>query len=390
MIPFDQAYEIVTNSAHTLGTERVPLQDALHRVLAQDVRSDIDMPPFDKSAMDGYACRRSDLPGPLEVIENIPAGYTPARAITRGKCSKIMTGAPVPEGADCVVMVEQSELVDDRHVRFLVDSTAANICSRGEDIRAGDLVLAQGALLEPQHIAVLATTGCVTPLVHRRPRVGIIATGDELVEPDVTPGPSQIRTSNSYQICAQVRRANADPIYYGIARDIEAELDAAMKCAMAENEVLIMSGGVSVGDFDLVPDVMLKNGFEIRFDSIAIKPGKPTTFGVSPTHWCFGLPGNPVSTFIQFEILIKPFLYRLAGHEYRAPYMILPLAAPLRRKKVDREAWVPVKVDESGVVACDFHGSAHINALTGADGFVVIPKGVCELKEGTFTRVRSI
>jgi molybdopterin molybdotransferase len=390
MIPFTEAYEIVMAAGRLLETERVALRDALHRVLAEDVRSDMDMPPFDKSAMDGYACRRSDLPGPLEVVESIQAGYVPMRAISRGQCSKIMTGAPIPEGADCVVMVEQSVALDGGRVQFLVNTTAPNICSRGEDIRAGDLVLARGTLLEPRHIAVLAATGCVAPRVYRRPRVGVIATGDELVEPDVTPEPSQIRTSNSYQICAQVRRGNAVPAYYGIARDTEFDLDAAMKRAMAENDVLIMSGGVSMGDFDLVPEVMRKNGFEIRFDSIAIKPGKPTTFGISATHWCFGLPGNPVSTYIQFEILIKPFLYRLAGHEYRAPYMILPLAAPLRRRQADREAWIPVKVSESGARACEFHGSAHIGALTEADGFVVMPTGISELAEGTFVRVRSI
>jgi len=394
MIPFEEAYRIVMETARLLGSEQVRLTESLHRVLAEDVASDMDMPPFNKSAMDGYACRQADLPGPLRVVEVIQAGYAPTQPIGAGCCAKIMTGAQVPPGADCVVMVEYTEVLDDGAVRFTGDDTAAHICARGEDIRAGDVVLRAGTLIEPQHIAVLATVGCVRPRVSKRARVGIVATGDELVEPDVCPGPSQIRTSNSYLLWAQSVRAGAIPTYYGIVRDTQADIDAAMKRAMAANDVIIMSGGVSMGDYDLVPAVMRGNGFDILFDSVAVKPGKPTTFAVSPTraraHWCFGLPGNPVSTFIQFEILIKPFLYRLMGHDYQPAYQVVPLAKTIRREKTDREMWIPVRTDGHGASACEFHGSAHVNALTEATGFVVMPPGLAELKEGALVHVRSI
>jgi molybdopterin molybdotransferase len=163
-----------------------------------------------------------------------------------------------------------------------------------------------------------------------------------------------------------------------------------MKRAMSANDVIVMSGGVSMGDYDLVPEVMQANGFKILFDSVAVKPGKPTTFAVSPTHWCFGLPGNPVSTFIQFEILIKPFLYRLMGHDYQPAYQVVPLAEAIRPRKCDRETWIPVRTDGRGARACEFHGSAHVNALSDATGFVVMPAGLAELKEGEIVHVRSI
>jgi len=390
MIRFDDAYKCVLDSARVLEPETASLPELLGRVLAEDIKSDIDMPPFDKSAMDGYACRRCDLPGPLTVVETIAAGYEPQRKVGAGQCAKIMTGAAVPAGADCVIMVEHTKTLDSGLVRFTGKTTNDNICPQGEDVREGEVVLRRGTCIAPQHIAVLAAVGCCEPRVHRRARVGIIATGDELVEPGQRPGPSQIRTSNSHQLWAQVQRAGAVPVYHGIARDTEAELSAALQRASTENDVIILSGGVSKGEFDLVPGIMRAAGFTLLFDAIAIKPGKPTTFGVRPNRWCFGLPGNPVSTFIQFEILIKPFLYRLMGHDYRAAEYTLPLAAPLRQKKGDRDAWIPVALAEDGVRACEFHGSAHIHALAGADGLVCIPAGVTELKEGTSVRVRPL
>lgn len=391
MIPFEQAYEIVMSRARLLDPEQVSLRAAAGRILAQDVFCDMDMPPFDKSAMDGYACRRGDLPGPLRVIETIQAGTSPVKHVRTGECAKIMTGAMIPPGADCVIMVEYVRTEEDGRIWFSAEDTATNICYRGEDIHAGDLVLPMGVLLKPQDIAVLATAGCATPQVARRPRVGVIATGDELVEPQQRPAPSQIRTSNSYQLCAQIEAVGAAVAYYGITPDTEAAVDAVMKRAMSENDVILLSGGVSMGDFDLVPGVMVKNGLEILFDSIATKPGKPTTFAVGSGVYCFGLPGNPVSTFVQCETLVKPFLYALMGHSYRAPCLRLPLAETFRRKQADRDAWLPVSVTvEGNVFIRTYHGSAHINALCGAEGLIMIPTGTTIIEKGTLIRVRSI
>ncbi len=391
MISFVRAQEIVMECARVLDSEEVALSESLHRILAEDIRSDIDMPPFDKSAMDGYACRRADLDRELAVIEIIQAGTSPTKTVGERQCAKIMTGAMLPEGADCVVMIEYTEEVREGVVRFTGASTRDNICRRSEDIREGDVVLERGERIAPPHVAVLATVGCVRPRVYRKARVGIIATGDELVEPGERPGPSQIRTSNSCQLYAQALDADTLPTYYGIARDTAASLDGALKRAMAENDVVLLSGGVSKGDFDLVPGIMTQNGIEILFDSIAMKPGKPTTFGVSPTVYCFGLPGNPVSTFIQFEILVKPFLYKLMGHDFRPTHSMLPLASRLEPKRVDRETWLPVRITPDGRVEPGaYHGSAHINALCEADGLIVLPVGAGVFEEGTLVRVRPL
>lgn len=391
MIPFEEAFKIVMDSARPLDTEPVALSDARDRILAQNVVSDVDMPPFNKSAMDGYACRRVDLGNELEVIEEIPAGYMPHHAISKNRCAKIMTGGVVPEGADCVIMVEYTKNLDDDTIVFTEKETEDHICLKAEDVKRGDVVLRKGTKLMAQHIAVLATFGCVNPLVSRQPRVGVIATGNELVEPDVEPSPSQIRNSNSYQLCAHVVTAGAVPAYYGIAKDTEQSLDTLIKKAKKENDVVILSGGVSRGDYDLVPDLLRKNGFELLFERIEIKPGRPTVFGVSNETFCFGLPGNPVSTFVIFELIVKPFLYKMMGFDFTPVDMPMRLDQTITRHKVDRTAWIPIAISgNGGVVPIEYHGSGHLHALSDADGMISIPVGVSEVREGTIVHVRQI
>jgi molybdopterin molybdotransferase len=301
MLKFDDAFKIVMDSARRLGTERVDIGRALNRVLAEDIASDMDLPPFNKSAMDGFACRRVDLDNELTVLETIPAGYTPQKAIGGNQCSKIMTGAVVPEGADCVIMVEYTENTSDNKIRFTGAKTTDNICLKGEDIKKGEVVVRGGIKISAQHIAVLASLGCTKPLVSVQPRIGIIATGNELVEPGQKPACCQIRNSNSFQLAAQVTSASAIATNYGIATDTEEAIDAMFKKAASENDVVIFSGGVSMGDYDFVPGILEKNNVRLLFEKVAVKPGRPTVFGVSNDVVCFGLPGNQVSTFILFE-----------------------------------------------------------------------------------------
>ncbi|MHC4168530.1 MAG: molybdopterin molybdotransferase MoeA, partial [Planctomycetota bacterium] len=352
MLLFEEALTIVLNSARPLGAERVSLADAAGSVLAEDVASDMDIPPFNKSAMDGYACRRSDLKNDLTVIETIPAGHTPAKSVGANQCSKIMTGGVVPEGADCVVMREYIDSPAEDVIRFVGEKTAAtcrgrpaldsragsprhkdNICLKGEDIKAGDVVLRKGTLLKPQNIAVLASVGQARPLVSKMPRVGIIATGSELVDPGSVPKPSQIRNSNSFQLAAQARRVGVPVTDYGITADTKEAIDNTFRKVAAANDVVILSGGVSVGDFDFVPDILRRNNIDLLFEGIAVKPGKPSVFGVSDEVYCFGLPGNPMSTYVQFEILIRPFLYRLMGREHAQYDIRMPLDEDIKRKK---------------------------------------------------------
>ena len=391
MLPFEKAFETVLSSARQLDTERIEFECALNRILAEDVRSDMDIPPFNKSAMDGYACRRADLSNELTVVETIPAGYVPQKSIETNQCSKIMTGSMVPKAADCVIMKEYVETVSENTIRFVGEKTADNICQKAEDISTGDIVLCKGIVLRPQHIAVLASAGNTQPLVSKRPNVAVIATGTELVEPKSKPGASQIRNSNSFQLAVQIESMGATATNYGVAGDTAEQIDIVFRKAFAQSDVVIVSGGVSVGDFDFVPGIFKQNKVDLLFEKIAIKPGKPTVFGVSQEKYCFGLPGNPVSTFVLFEILVKPFLYKLMGHDHKPLDVQMPLDESLINRKAKRQRLLPVTITEKGTVrAVEYHGSAHINSLCGADGLVSMDVGVAEIKKGTIVKVRLI
>ena len=391
MIKFDEALEIVLSSVvRGTGGEKVSLSLANGRILDKDITSDIDIPPFDKSAMDGYACRAADLDTlddtgspPLKLVETIAAGHKPQKAIGRGECSKIMTGAMIPEGADCVVMVEHTQ-ENKGLVRVLKKEGASNISRRAEDLKAGDIVLSRGTRITPAEIAVLASVGCAEVPVARRPVVGVLATGSELVEPSRKPDPVQIRNSNSYQLCAQLERAGCLPRYFGIAEDTPQAIDRMLKDALQESDVVLLSGGVSMGDFDFVPEILRQNCVDLKFEKVAVKPGKPTVFGIRGDTYFFGLPGNPVSTFILFEILVRPLLFKLMGSFDRRIRVKARLKGTVKRKKTERMEIIPVRLNADGLVdRLEYHGSAHINAYVKADGIIALDRGVEEIKAGT-------
>lgn len=390
MITYDEAYDRMMAAVTLLPAETVALSEATGRILAEDIASDIDMPPFDKSAMDGYACRRADLAkGQLTVIEEIPAGAWPQKHVTEGTCARILTGAPLPLGADCVLMQEQTQREGDL-VRIHKTETSDNLCRRAEDIRTGDVVLRRGERIAPAQIAVLATVGATRPSVIRQPHVAILATGSELVEPDARPSLAQIRNSNSWQLAAQVRAMGALPSYSGILEDREDIIAAAIEEAMLSSDLLLLSGGVSTGDYDLVPGILQKLGFTFSFDSVAMQPGRPTVFGRKGQIYCCGLPGNPVSTYVIFEILVKPFLYRLMGHDWQPLLVEARLSKPIFRRKAQRQANIPVRFLAPDLVEpIEYHGSAHINAMTQAQGIICIPVGQTTINEGECVRVRS-
>ena len=391
MISFEEALAIVGDSYFTKGTERIDFMDSLKRVLAEDILSDMPMPPFNKSAVDGYACRKVDLAFELEVIETIPAGKAPIKSIGINQCAKIMTGAPVPEGADCVIMVEDVKETGENLIRHQIGKVKNNICTLGEDIKEGEVVLTKGSLIEPQHIAVLATVGATKPLVYKQAKVAIISTGDELVEPGNKPDVSQIRNSNAWQLIAQIKKIGAIPDYIGIAMDTETSTREKLESAFKGNDIVLLTGGVSMGDFDYVPQVLKNLGVELKFKSIAVQPGRPTVFGVRDKQYIFGLPGNPVSSYVQFELLVKPMIYKLMGHSFKPTKINIPLGTDYSRKRSDRLSWLPVKINETGeVIPIEYHGSAHINALTLADGLISVAIGKTTLKKGELVNVRQI
>ncbi|MCX6248370.1 MAG: molybdopterin molybdotransferase MoeA [Bacteroidetes bacterium] len=390
MIPFEEAYDLVMKHVTPAGTERVNMPESQDRILAEDIFSDIDMPPFNKSAVDGFACRMEDLDKDLEVIETIPAGKTPEFIVSSGTCSRIMTGAMIPEGTDCVIMVEETKILENGKMRCSIRQTSPNICFQGEDIKAGDLVLPKGTLIKPQHIAVLAAAGAVNPKVSVRVHVGILSTGDELVEPEHIPAPSKIRNTNAFQLAAQVSDAGAIPQYGGIAADTEISLSAMISDSLDRNDLVLLTGGVSMGDFDYVPKVMKELDIELIFKSVAIQPGRPTVFGKRGNQFVFGLPGNPVSSFVLFEVLVKPFLLKMMGYENGPEILHLPLGTDFRRNKSTRKSLIPVRIENGMVFPVEYHGSAHINAFTRANGILTIEIGRTEMLKGEIADVRSL
>jgi molybdopterin molybdotransferase len=391
MITFEEAFKIVMEYVFETKTETIPFTDSYNRILDEDIISDIDMPPFDRSAVDGYACHRIDLNNELEVVEVIAAGKVPVQKVGKNKCSKIMTGAIVPDGCDVVIMVEESEILTGNRIRFTGIDPKLNMSFRGEDVRKGDIVLKKAKVIQPQDIAIMASVGHTKVSVKKKPLVGIISTGDELVNPSEIPGISQIRNSNAYQLAAQIARAGAEGYDYGIAADDETITFKIIEKAIQECDIVIITGGVSMGDFDFVPSVLESAGVKILFDRVNVQPGKPTTFGLHPKSLVFGLPGNPVSSFIQFEMLIRPLINKMMGHNWRHPVQNLPLGVNYERKSSARLGFIPVKINEKmEVIPVDFHGSAHITALSDSDGIIVLQPGIKFLRKGETVNVRQI
>jgi len=391
MISFDNAYEIVMDSSINLGTETVSFTDSLNRTLACDIKSDMDMPPFNKATVDGFACRKADLGNELAILETIAAGTHPEKAISGNQCSRIMTGAPVPGGADVVIMVEDSIIRPNGKVKFTGSSTKENIAARGEDIKTGEIVLQHGKLIKPQDIAVMASVGCTSLVVSKMPRVAVISSGDELVEPSEKPGLSQIRNSNAYQLMAQIARAGAAGSYLGIAKDDEEATFKIVKSAISESDLVLITGGVSMGDFDFIPAVLEKAGVKILFSRVNIQPGKPTTFGIHPDAIVFGLPGNPVSSFVIFELLVKPLICKMMGNKYEPVSIPLVMKSSFYRRSADRLGWIPVMITKEGMVTpVEYHGSAHISSLTLAFGLIPLNVGIKTIEKGEVVSVRQI
>jgi molybdopterin molybdotransferase len=276
-------------------------------------------------------------------------------------------------------------------VRFKGAQTTANICRKGEDVVIGQVLVPSGTRVTAKEVAALALAGCVNPLVSVKPKIGIIATGDEIVEPHVVPSFSQIRNSNSSQLHAQCLQFGCAPVCYGIVADTHEDIGGMIARVMRENDLVLLTGGVSMGDFDLVPALLNQHGFTILFDKVAIQPGKPTVFGRAGNVFAFGLPGNPVSSFTIFEILVKELLSAMMGLRKGAQLPRYPLARSFKRRAAARRAWIPVRINPEGAAEpVENHGSAHITSLACADGMITVPVGTFEIQEGTIVDVRLI
>lgn len=391
MITFEEAEEIIRSQPVRTETHTIGFQESVGYTLAKPVVSDIAMPPFDKAAMDGYACRRVDLPGPLKVMEEIPAGRVGIRRIERGTCASIMTGAPLPDGADCVIMMEYTELNSQGEVLFLRENTKANICYQGEDVQEGQVLIDAGTLLRPEHVAIMAATGTTIVTVSVMPTIGVLSTGDELVEPGLKPVSGQIRNTNGYQIIAQLTACGFPAFYEGIVADTAAATQQALQASLEKFDVVILTGGVSQGNYDYVPQVMEGCGVEVLFHHLAVQPGKPSLFGRACNgSYVFGLPGNPVSSFLQTELLVKLLCYRIQGCDFAPLTVRMTMGKTYLRKRVERKAFIPVRLAEGKVWPVEYHGSAHIQALAQTDGFISLEPGFHQITEGDQADVRLI
>lgn len=316
----EEAVRIVMDRTPRMPVVDVELMKALGRTLASDIRSDINMPPFDKSTMDGFAVISQDVstatpgsPVTLTVVDEIQAGQVPNVPVGPGTASRIMTGAPVPKGAEAVVMVEETRYDEGlKQVEILAScELGENIARRGEDVEEGACVLSSGTRIRPVEVGILAAVGAVSVPVYRQPTVGIAATGNEVVEPRMTLEPGQIRNSNGYSMAAQVTCAGAVAQTVGIVRDDSKALRETIAAGLEQFDIFLLSGGVSAGAYDLVPGAMQACGVEILFDRIRMKPGKPLTFGVRGDKLIFGLPGNPVSSLVGIELLVRAAIRKM-------------------------------------------------------------------------------
>ncbi len=322
MLDPDRALQLVLEQSRPLAPASSSILDALGCVLGEDLSADGDLPPWPNSAVDGYAVQAASTrgaspanPARLRVLGQLGAGSVFEGRVEPGETVKIMTGAPMPDGADSVVMVEDSDGAATGSVELRRECSANDhVRPQGEDVKQGELVLTRGRAIRPSEIAMIAALGRHHVDVHRRPRVAVLATGDELREPGEPLGPGMIRNSAAYALLAQAAAAGAVPISLGICPDQPDELLARMRLGLEQADVLVTCGGVSMGEFDFVPGIMRELGARILFDRVAMAPGKPTTFAVAGERLLFGLPGNPVSSMVAFELFARPALLRLGGH----------------------------------------------------------------------------
>jgi molybdopterin molybdotransferase len=381
MISVEKALELVLANLPERKVEQVPFQSALGRVLAESLTATSYIPPFRRSAMDGYAVRAADVqaaPVELEIAGEIRAGGGNPGVLPAGQAVAIMTGAPVPDDADAVQIVEQTRRsADGRRVTLLkAVRTGDNIAPLGLEATLGETVLESGRLAGPAELAIMATFGYSTVKVWRRPTVALLPTGDELVEVQETPHVGQIRNSNAYSLGGQLRLMGIEPDYLGIARDDKQELRSRMVQGL-ERDILILTGGVSMGEYDFVKNIFEELGLEMLFTKVAMKPGKPTVFARKGDKLVFGLPGNPVSAFVSFENFVRPAIGRLSGFSRPELPRIKGVLLRDMRQSPGRTAFLPARVrwEPEGwkIEPLRWKGSADIIGFSRANAAVIFP-----------------
>jgi molybdopterin molybdotransferase len=400
MISVEEALHQVLSRVQSLGLEKVSILNALGRVIAEDIYASRDIPPFDNSGMDGYAVRSEDIqnaspnhPIRLEVIEDLPAGFISEKRIEIGKAIRIMTGAPIPEGADSVVPVEETTQEDGFVSILQAVPPEEYIRKAGEDVKKGEQVLSAGDLIRPAEVGMLASVGRSFVSVYQRPLVAILCTGEELTDVDGKLEGVKIVSSNSYTLAAQVRDCGAIPIQLGIARDRKEEVKEKLLQGIRA-DVLISSAGVSVGDYDFVKDALSELGMERVFWRVAMKPGKPVVFGMIRGKPIFGLPGNPVSSMVTFEQFVRPALLKMMGHRQLFRPVVEAILKETVRERPGRRHFIRsfVSFDKGhySVTPTGAQGSGILKSMTKADGLAIIPEDRDIVRAGEKVKVQLL
>jgi molybdopterin molybdotransferase len=400
MIRVAEALSHILGDVQPLGLEKVHILNALGRVIGEDIHASRDIPPKDNSAMDGYAIRAVDSleagptnPVRLRIVEDIPAGSVPRKTIGPGEAARIMTGAPLPVGADAIVRMEDTTR-DGEWVTISAPSRAGHdIRMAGEDVKGGDVVIPKGELLRPAEIGMMATLGRSFIYVHQRPVVAVISTGDELVDIDEEPSPWKIINSNGYSNMSQVADCGAIPIYIGIARDKKEDLAEKFNAALRA-DVIVSSGGVSLGDYDFVKDVIQEPGNRMHFWQVAMRPGKPLVYGRVHGKPFFGLPGNPVSSMVSFEQFVRPALLKMMGHVNLYRQTIRVILGEDIAKTPGLTHFVRACVDwhdgRYRIVTTGDQGSGILKSMVKANGLIVLPEDATAVRKGDEVTVQLI
>ena len=388
MIDFETALETMLSVTATSDSESIPLEECVGRIVSEPVTAPLDLPPFSKSAMDGFAISSDDDSESYNIVETIAAGDVPANTISEGVCARIMTGAMLPAGADSVVRVENTEVVGET-MSIVKPEGSANVIEAGENVRSGDQIFSPG-VVESRHIGIFAEQGIAELVVQVSPLIGVITTGSELRDPGDPLPSGMIYNSNGPQLCAQITSMGGRYRYSGVVSDDPDQLEGRLAQELEICEVVVLSGGVSMGEFDYVPRAVASVGAEIHFHKVSVKPGKPILYARLGEKQIVGLPGNPVSTYIIFEVMIKPMLYRMMGVEYAHDSITGVLSTDIRRRDSERTEFRPVYVSSGRVEPARYRGSSHLYALGSANGLLRIESGVTEIKEGVEVDVRPI
>ena len=401
MILVKEAQNIILEKLQPLEPEKIPLLNTLGAVLQEDICAQRDNPPADNSAMDGYALRFNDIssidqnnPLSLKVVEDIPAGQKPRKSINPGEASRIMTGAVVPGGADTVVMVEDTKKKNGSVSILKPQKKESHVRKQGEDFKKGDILLSKGDLVTSSNIAIIATAGYAKLSVNRKPVVAILSTGDELVDVDAKAEDHQIINSNTYLLASQVLESGAKPMLLGIVRDRKDDIKEKLKSAN-KADIIVTSGGVSVGDYDFVKDAIQDLGSEIVFWKIAMKPGKPLTFSMLSKRPLFGLPGNPVSSFVSFEQFVRPAILKMSGHtDIFRKTIRATLTEGIKKKDDGRRHFLRSTLTyingSYSVSALSGQGSNMLASLASANSLLIIPESETELKSGQQVEVQVL